>query len=226
MINFASEKKIKVEKDKIDRKEVILDVAERMFSELGYDGASTRIISKEAEVNVAMLNYYFGSKDGLFTAVFERRVATFRTILQNINQEQISSWEKIQKCVDYYIDRIVSNSSFHKLIHRELSLTQRSEITKTITDILLTNVIEVKKIIEEGIANGSFRSDVDVEMLIATMFGTKYYIMNSSQLSSVLLQRDVEDAQVVENELKPRMKNHLKNLFKAYLLNETNKNNE
>jgi len=215
-----------VEKDKIDRKEVILDVAERMFSELGYDGASTRIISKEAEVNVAMLNYYFGSKDGLFTAVFERRVAKFRTILQNINHEQISSWEKIQKCVDYYIDRIVSNSSFHKLMHRELSLTQRSEITKTITDILLTNVMEVKKIIEEGIANGSFRSDVDVEMLIATMFGTKYYIMNSSQLSSVLLQRDVEDAQVVESELKPRMKNHLKNLFKAYLLNENNNNNK
>lgn len=215
-----------MEKDKIDRKEVILDVAERMFSELGYDGASTRIISKEAEVNVAMLNYYFGSKDGLFTAVFERRVAKFRTILQNINHEQISSWEKIQKCVDYYIDRIVSNSSFHKLMHRELSLTQRSEITKTITDILLTNVMEVKKIIEEGIANGSFRSDVDVEMLIATMFGTKYYIMNSSQLSSVLLQRDVEDAQVVESELKPRMKNHLKNLFKAYLLNENNNNNK
>jgi len=226
LINFAPEKKIKVEKDKIDRKEVILDVAERMFSELGYDGASTRIISKEAEVNVAMLNYYFGSKDGLFTAVFERRVATFRAILQNINHEQISSWEKMQKCVDYYIDRIVSNSSFHKLIYRELSLSQRSEITKSITDILLTNVMEVKKIIEEGIANGSFRSDVDMEMLIATMFGTKYYIMHSSQLSSALLQRDVEDEKVVENELKPRMKNHLKNLFKAYLLNENNQNNE
>jgi len=214
-----------VDKDKIDKKEIILDVAERMFSDLGYDGASTRVISKDAGVNIAMLNYYFGSKDGLFTAVFERRVATFRTILQNINQEPIGSWEKVQKCVDYYIDRIVANSSFHKLIHRELSLSQRSEITKTITDILLTNVMEVKKIIEEGIANGSFRSDVDVEMLIATMFGTKYYIMNSSQLSSVLLQRDVEDENVVENELKPRMKNHLKNLFKAYLLNENNKNN-
>lgn len=213
-------------KDKIDKKEHILDVAERMFSELGYDGASTRLISKEAAVNMAMLNYYFGSKDGLFTAVFERRVATFRAILQNINQEEISSWEKLQKCVDYYIDRIISNSCFHKLIHRELSLSQRSEITKTITDILLKNVMEVKRIIEDGIANGSFKSDVDVEMLIATMFGTKYYVMNTPQMSSAFLRLDVEDSKVMEEEIKPRMKNHLKRLFKAYLLYEDNKNDK
>ena len=215
-----------MQKEKIDKKEHILDVAERTFSELGYDGASTRVISKEAGVNMAMLNYYFGSKEGLFNAVFERRASTFRTILQNISQDKISSWEKLQKCVDCYIDRIISNSSFHKLIHRELSLAQRSEMTNTITDILLRNVTEVKKIIEEGIADGSFKRDVDVEMLIATMFGTKYYVMNSPQMSSAFLELDVEDEKVMEEKLKPRMKEHLKNLFKAYLLKEDKKNDE
>lgn len=215
-----------MEKEKIDKRERILDVAERMFSDLGYDGASTRIISKEAGVNMAMLNYYFGSKDGLFTSVFERRVSTFRATLQNINNENISSWEKLQRCVDYYIDRIISNSCFHKLIHRELSLSQRSEITKTVTDILLKNVIEVKKIITDGIDNGSFKADIDVEMVIATLFGTKYYILNTPQMSSAILGRDVENEKVMEEELKPRMKNHLKKLFKAYLLNEDYKNSE
>lgn len=213
-------------KEKIDKKERILDVAERMFSDLGYDGASTRIISKEAGVNMAMLNYYFGSKDGLFTAVFERRVSTFRATLQNINNEHITSWEKLQRCVDYYIDRIISNSCFHKLIHRELSLSQRSELTKTIIDILFKNVIEVKKIITDGIDNGSFKTDIDIEMVIATLFGTKYYILNTPQMSSAILERDVENEKVMEEELKPRMKNHLKNLFKAYLLNEDYKNSE
>jgi len=209
-----------MDKEKIDKKERILDVAERMFSDLGYDGASTRIISKEAGVNMAMLNYYFGSKDGLFTAVFERRVSTFRVTLQNINNENINSWEKLQRCIDYYIDRIISNSCFHKLIHRELSLSQRSELTKTIIDILSKNVIEVKKIINDGIDNGSFKADIDVEMVIATLFGTKYYILNTPQMSSAILEKDVENEKVMEEELKPRMKNHLKNLFKAYILNE------
>jgi AcrR family transcriptional regulator len=52
-----------MDKDKIDKKDHILDVAERVFSELGFDGASTRTISGEAGVNMAMLNYYFGSKE-------------------------------------------------------------------------------------------------------------------------------------------------------------------
>ena len=63
-----------MDKDKIDKKDHILDVAERVFSELGFDGASTRTISGEAGVNMAMLNYYFGSKEGLFLAVFQRKI--------------------------------------------------------------------------------------------------------------------------------------------------------
>jgi AcrR family transcriptional regulator len=73
LINFVRDKK-KMEKEKTDKKDHILDVAERVFAELGYDGASTRLISGEARVNMAMLNYYFGSKEGVFLAIFERRI--------------------------------------------------------------------------------------------------------------------------------------------------------
>lgn len=208
-----------MQKEKIDKKDHILAVAEKIFSELGYDGASTRAISKEAGVNMAMLNYYFGSKEGLFKAVFERRASSFGTTLQHISEEAISSWEKLEKCVESYIDRIMANSCFYKLIYRELSL-QRSENTKTITDILFKNILPVKTILKDGIENGSFRPDIDIEMLIATMFGTKFYVMNAPPMASALLGLEVEDEKVLEEQIKPRMKKHLKSLFKAYLLIE------
>jgi AcrR family transcriptional regulator len=72
-----------MDKDKIDKKDHILDVAERVFSELGFDGASTRVISGEAGVNMAMLNYYFGSKEGLLLAVFRRGIK-WNNVLINI----------------------------------------------------------------------------------------------------------------------------------------------
>lgn len=208
-----------MQKEKIDKKDHILIVAEKIFSEMGYDGASTRLIAKEASVNMAMLNYYFGSKDGLFKAIFEKRSSTLRAVLQNINEEDISSWEKLQKCVDLYIERIMSTGCFYKLVYRELSLLQRSEHSQVITDILLKNVMEIKKVIKDGIANGSFRSDVDVEMLIATLLGTKYYIMNAPSMSSGFLEMDVQDEKILTEQIKPRMKKHLINLLKAYLLN-------
>jgi AcrR family transcriptional regulator len=76
-----------MDKDKIDKKDHILDVAERVFADFGFDGASTRTISGEAGVNMAMLNYYFGSKEGLFLAIFERKISSFRTLLQNIGND-------------------------------------------------------------------------------------------------------------------------------------------
>jgi len=208
-----------MQKEKIDKKDHILIVAERVFSELGYDGASTRLIAKEAAVNMAMLNYYFGSKDGLFKAVFERRSSTLGAVLHHINEEDISSWEKLQKCIDLYIERIMPNSCFYKLVYRELSLLQRSEHTDTITTVLMKNILEIKKVIKDGIENGSFRQDADVEMLIATLLGTKYYIMNAPSISSAFLELDVEDEKVLNEQIKPRMKRHLINLLKAYLLN-------
>jgi len=58
----------------IDTKEKILDVAEELFSKYGYQGTSMRAITSQAEVNLAAVNYHFGSKQGLVTAVIERRL--------------------------------------------------------------------------------------------------------------------------------------------------------
>lgn len=57
-----------------DTKEVILDAAERLFAERGFDGVSVRDITALAGVNVAAVSYYFGSKSGLAVAAFRRRV--------------------------------------------------------------------------------------------------------------------------------------------------------
>ncbi|HYK75561.1 MAG TPA: TetR family transcriptional regulator [Daejeonella sp.] len=213
MINFAAMNDVP---DKVDKKDLLLDVAERLFSELGYDGTSTRLIAREADVNMAMLNYYFGSKDGLYKAVLTRRLGSFRQNLASLNEESISSWEKIDRCVEMYVERVMGNNSFHRLIHREMSLQQRSETSDFIADTLLKNVGEVKRIIEEGIQNGSFRK-VDVEMTVATILGTKLFLVNSSMISSRMMGVDMTDPQVLVEEIKPRLKAHLKDFLHAHL---------
>ncbi|OCX52409.1 hypothetical protein BEL04_13150 [Mucilaginibacter sp. PPCGB 2223] len=209
-----------MEKEKTDKKDHILDVAERIFSELGYDGASTRAISGEAGVNMAMLNYYFGSKEGLYLAVFERKISAFRTLLQNIGSDgSISAWDKMERCIENYVDRIVNNSCFQKLINREL-FNKRSEITDKMTDILMTNVYEIKKIIQDGIDNGQFYSDADPEMIVMTIFGTKNYVVNSPHITSRVLGIDMLDDTYLEVSLKPRMKVYMKKLIKSYLVKQ------
>lgn len=58
----------------VDTRERILDAAERLFMAHGYEGTSMRQITGEAGVNLAAVNYHFGSKESLMQEVFRRRL--------------------------------------------------------------------------------------------------------------------------------------------------------
>ncbi|HVS91056.1 MAG TPA: TetR/AcrR family transcriptional regulator [Mucilaginibacter sp.] len=210
-----------MDKDKIDKKDHILDVAERVFSELGFDGASTRTISGEAGVNMAMLNYYFGSKEGLFLAVFKRKIISFQDLLKNIGSDgTTTAWNKIEKYIELYTQRVVTNNCFQKLLYQELSMQRRGELSDQITDILMRNVSEVAKILQDGIKSGEFNKNIDVELVIATIYGTKNFIVNSPQLTSKVLGYDIQNEKLLEEKFKPRIQAYLKTLLRSYLMNE------
>jgi AcrR family transcriptional regulator len=207
-----------MEKEKTDKKDHILDAAERVFAELGYDGASTRLISGEAGVNMAMLNYYFGSKEGVFLAIFERRISTFQAMLLSIgNDNSINSWEKLEKYVDSYVERVVNNNCFHVMLNREISKSKKTDLTDQITTIIMKNVTVFQDIITGGIESGDFKEDIDKELLVATLFGTKNYLVNTPHIASRLIGFDVMDKQNQDDKLKPRLKTYMNNLLKAYL---------
>ncbi|MBI4556989.1 MAG: TetR/AcrR family transcriptional regulator [Candidatus Hydrogenedentes bacterium] len=58
-----------------DTPQAILDAAEELFASQGYHGAGTRAIAQRAGANLALISYYFGSKEKLFEAVVERGLA-------------------------------------------------------------------------------------------------------------------------------------------------------
>jgi len=60
--------------DSVETRETVLNTAERLFAERGIDGVSIRDITTKAKVNLAAINYHFGSKQELVKAVFKRRL--------------------------------------------------------------------------------------------------------------------------------------------------------
>jgi AcrR family transcriptional regulator len=63
-------------------KTLILDAAEKLFADHGFAGTSMRMITREAGVNVAAINYHFGSKESLLAAVLDR-------IVRPVNEERL-----------------------------------------------------------------------------------------------------------------------------------------
>ncbi|MGV3771774.1 MAG: TetR/AcrR family transcriptional regulator [Verrucomicrobiales bacterium] len=76
-----------------DTKTKILDVAEKLFADLGTEAVSIRDITDAADVNLAAVNYHFGSKEDLIFAVLERRI----TPLNDARIEAIEAVERAAK---------------------------------------------------------------------------------------------------------------------------------
>lgn len=74
----------------VDTRERILDAAEQLFMAHGYDGTSMRQITGVAEVNLAAVNYHFGSKELLIQEVFKRR-------LEWLNQERLRVLDELER---------------------------------------------------------------------------------------------------------------------------------
>lgn len=70
---MASKPRKTVDKAQPGTRERILDAAEKLFADAGYDGVSLRHITREAGVELALANYHFGPKLELFRAVVRRR---------------------------------------------------------------------------------------------------------------------------------------------------------
>src|SRR5438128_1222220 len=73
-----------------DTKTRILDAAESLFMEHGFEATSLRQLTSAAGVNLAAVNYHFGSKEELFQSVLTRR-------LDPMNQERIELLEKLER---------------------------------------------------------------------------------------------------------------------------------
>jgi AcrR family transcriptional regulator len=200
---------------------LIMESAEKLFAEKGFAGTSVRDIADEAEVNLAMISYYFGSKEKLLEAIFRYRGEYIKMQLENMIQNKtMSSLEKMTILMDNYINRIMQQQCFHKIMAREQMMDVGGTTSKLIKQLKRTNQELVKKIITEGQKKGEFKKNIDVPLMMATLIGTTSHLVTTQHYY-----RELNDLQSMPNEkfqeyLKKKLSNHLKIILKAILTYE------
>lgn len=105
----------------------ILAVAHKHFSIHGLAGARMQAIADEANVNKALVHYYFNNKQQLFHAVFKKDMEeTARSILR-ILESNDSIFKKIEYLIDDSINKIFSTYDIHILLEGDLEMTFEEE---------------------------------------------------------------------------------------------------
>ena len=99
----------------------IKEAAKRLFTQKGYSATKTRDIAAEAGINLALLNYYFRSKEKLFDIIMMENLQQFAmgilTIMMD-NEKKLD--EKIEILVDNYIDMLSANPDLPFFVLNEM----------------------------------------------------------------------------------------------------------
>jgi AcrR family transcriptional regulator len=100
-----------------ERRDQILDVAERLFAENGFAETSMRAIAQEANVNVATLYYHCGSKEQLFSAIYARVVDQIAALVGDALSTGGEFNEIVARVLDQVVEFFLKNPSIPKLLH-------------------------------------------------------------------------------------------------------------
>lgn len=107
------------------QKAKLLDAAQMLLSEKSFREITVRELAKRAEINSAMISYYFGNKEGLFLALLDQLSEKYF-----VNLKQIASQEQpIKLFIQFMLQMFSENSGFARLVHDELS-AENSQIAE------------------------------------------------------------------------------------------------
>lgn len=202
-----------------DKKTHIINIAIELFSKNGFEGTSMRDLASAAEVNIAMINYYFGSKEKLFEAIVEGRSEQARKELEELAQDPtLTSLQKMERVVEMQVNKVLERRHFHKVLQNEVMLNKRPELNIAIGNIFRRNSMILKGIIEEGYRSGEFNK-VDTGLVVSTLIGTINHVFLSRTICNLVFDPNPQYADPFENpKIKKKVIDHLKELMRQHLV--------
>ena len=201
-----------------DKQIKILEVAEVLFSEKGFDGTSIRDISKEAKINIAMISYYFGSKERLLEALIIHRTSDLKMQLDHLLLENLEPLEKVNKLIELYINHVNCNNLIYRILHFEFTSKKRSFTHEAFTELKKGNLKSLEAIIVEGQTKGVFRKDIVIPLITPTILGTFFHFHMNKPFFENLLELRTEA--LYNNYIKTILTKHIQQTIKALLIYE------
>lgn len=131
----------------------ILEAAKFCFANFGYNGTSVRKICEMADANLALVSYYFGSKEKLYYKVIDY---LYLDTSQKLGQRQSIDQPKeaLEQFIDTFVHMRVQDKQFHMLLRHELS--SGSARKEAIGKIISPYFDQLKKILATGKEKGIF----------------------------------------------------------------------
>jgi len=200
----------------------IMEAAEKLFADKGFEGTSVRDIAEKASVNLAMISYYFGSKEKMMEAMFSYRSEASKLQLETIiKNTELEPMQKVNTLIDQYIDKLMNQQCFHRIMVREQMVNNNGLIAQQLMELKKRNLELVKQLVTEGQKKGVFGKQIDIPLLMMTLVGTISQLLTTQHYYKEINGYQSMSEEEFQKLIRKKLSQHLKNIFKAILTHES-----
>jgi AcrR family transcriptional regulator len=188
--------------------QIILEAAEKIFIEKGYNGAKTIDIAKAAGVNHAMLHYYFRTKENLFKQIFEQKAMLLLGFFSIAFEGDYPFFEKLKKGIETHFDFLTTNIDLPFFVLREViqDKKRRAFIIEKIFPMGEIILEKMNKAIDKEVKKGAIRP-VKVYDLLLNIASLNVFAFVAAQVLFNL--EDDKDSQKLKLFLEGRKQNNI-----------------
>ena len=203
-------------KNDINTEHAILEAAEALFLEKGFALTSTTEIAKKVGCNQAMVHYYFRTKDRLFTAIFEKKIRLFVSIIHQIENEPLGFEEKLKRKIEAHFEILRANPKLPFLIINEFNTNPQSIfiLKERLQELPLQIIQNIEKELHDEIQKGNIRNisffdliitmvSLNITLFLASPVITAIGNMSTAEFDVFLNHRKQENVRIILSSLKP-----------------------
>ena len=168
----------------------ILIAAKEIFHQKGMAGARMQEIADKAQINKALLHYYFRSKQLLFEAVFKSAFSLLAPQLQKVLNDDSDLFEKIKNFTENYISFVIKHPYIPNFVIQELN-TNPEFVNKLKSETNFPSIDRFKLQVNDAIKQGVIRP-IEAEQLFINIIALNIFPFIGEPLLMALVNVDKE----------------------------------
>jgi TetR/AcrR family transcriptional regulator len=181
-----------------DARRALIQAAQAILAARPAGKLTVREVASRAGCDVALVNYYFGSKDGLLSAALEDALAELREVLDTYAGGEGTFEEKVRRMVREPILAMGERRHLPRMIIGQILLERGPQADRWIAALGMSQLQAVSEIVENGIRSGAFRQ-VDARALVYSFSAIPAFFFLMAPVIERILGEEAVSQEAVES---------------------------